>query len=134
MMDGYPQAIAQIVSHLLLNAVNHGFADGEGTDRQEGERRSGTVTVVARRAAADVVELAVADDGRGIPVALRPRIFDPFFTTRRDRGHAGLGLHIVHNTVSQLGGTISLEEEEVGAEGTRFVIRLPPATPEKEGA
>ncbi|TWA59382.1 HAMP domain-containing protein [Azospirillum baldaniorum] len=134
MMDGYPQAIAQIVSHLLLNAVNHGFADGEGADGQEGERRSGTVTVVARRAAADVVELAVADDGRGIPVALRPRIFDPFFTTRRDRGHAGLGLHIVHNTVSQLGGTISLEEGEAGAGGARFVIRLPSATPEKEGA
>ena len=133
MMDGYPQAIAQIVSHLLLNAVNHGFADGEGADGQEGEGRSGTVTVVARRATADVVELAVADDGRGIPVELRARIFDPFFTTRRDRGHAGLGLHIVHNAVSQLGGTISLEGE-AGADGARFVIRLPPATPEKEGA
>lgn len=134
MMDGYPQAIAQIVSHLLLNAVNHGFADGEGADGQEGEGRSGTVTVVARRATADVVELAVANDGWGIPVALQPRIFDPFFTTRRDRGHAGLGLHIVHNTVSQLGGTISLEEGEAGTDGARFVIRLPPATPEKEGA
>ncbi|MGY0710712.1 ATP-binding protein [Azospirillum argentinense] len=131
MMDGYPQAIAQIVSHLLLNAVNHGFSGGEGAD---GNGRCGTVTVCARKAAADVVELAVADDGRGIPVELRARIFDPFFTTRRDRGHAGLGLHIVHNAVSQLGGTIGLEEGEEGAGGARFVIRLPPATPEKEGA
>ncbi|MHA7064291.1 ATP-binding protein [Azospirillum argentinense] len=131
MMDGYPQTIAQIVSHLLLNAVNHGFSGGEGTD---GNGRCGTVTVRARKAAADVVELAVADDGRGIPVELRARIFDPFFTTRRDRGHAGLGLHIVHNAVSQLGGTIGLEEGEEGAGGARFVIRLPSATPEREGA
>lgn len=131
MMDGYPQAIAQIVSHLLLNAVNHGFSGGEAAD---GNGRCGTVTVRACKAAADVVELVVADDGRGIPVELRARIFDPFFTTRRDRGHAGLGLHIVHNAVSQLGGTISLEEGEAGADGARFVIRLPPATPEKEGA
>ncbi|QCN99486.1 HAMP domain-containing protein (plasmid) [Azospirillum argentinense] len=131
MMDGYPQTIAQIVSHLLLNAVNHGFSGGEGTD---GNGRCGTVTVRARKAAADVVELVVADDGRGIPVELRTRIFDPFFTTRRDRGHAGLGLHIVHNAVSQLGGTIGLEEGEEGKGGARFVIRLPSATPEREGA
>ncbi|OYD83598.1 sensor protein (plasmid) [Azospirillum brasilense] len=129
MMDGYPQAIAQIVSHLLLNAVNHGFADGMGADGQ-----SGTVTVAARKGTADFVELAVADDGRGIPVELRMRIFDPFFTTRRDRGHAGLGLHIVHNTVSQLGGTITLEEGEEGAGGARFVVRLPSAAPEKDDA
>ncbi|WP_246472558.1 sensor histidine kinase [Azospirillum tabaci] len=127
MMDAYPQAIAQIVSHLLLNAVNHGFADGMGADGQ-----SGTVTVAARKGTADFVELAVADDGCGIPVELRMRIFDPFFTTRRDRGHAGLGLHIVHNTVSQLGGTITLEEGEEGAGGARFVIRLPSAAPEKD--
>ncbi|CAO3382042.1 ATP-binding protein [Azospirillum argentinense] len=133
-MDGYPQAIAHIVSHLLLNAVNHGLSGGEETD---GKGRCGTVTIRARKAAADRVELVVADDGRGIPAELRTRIFDPFFTTRRDRGHAGLGLHIVHNMVSQLGGTIGLEEggEGAGGEGAmgaRFVIRLPPAAPEKE--
>ncbi|MDQ2105883.1 ATP-binding protein [Azospirillum isscasi] len=124
-VDGYPQAITQIVSHLLLNAVNHGFADGPAADGQ-----SGTVTVTARKAAADVVELTVADDGRGIPAELRARVFDPFFTTRRDRGHAGLGLHIVYNTVSQLGGTISLE----GEGGARFVVRLPPAAHGKDRA
>lgn len=139
MMDGYPQAIAQIVSHLLLNAVKHGFADGEGadgeeTDGQRGEGQSGTVTVAARKASAEVVELSVADDGRGIPVELRARIFDPFFTTRRGHGHAGLGLHIVHNAVSQLGGTITLEDEGEEAGGARFVIRLPPAMRERDGA
>ncbi|WP_247888850.1 sensor histidine kinase [Azospirillum brasilense] len=138
MMDGYPQAIAQIVSHLLLNAVNHAFADGAGDagqgDAGQGEvRQRGTVTVCAGKAAAGVVELAVTDDGRGIPPELRTRIFDPFFTTRRDRGHAGLGLHIVHNTVNQLGGTIALEDaEEAG--GARFVVRLPSATRVKKGA
>ncbi|KAA0676650.1 sensor histidine kinase [Roseomonas genomospecies 6] len=124
-VDGYPQAIAQIVSHLLLNAIHHGLTDGQGAGGQ-----GGTVTVAARKAAADVVELAVADDGAGIPAALRARIFDPFFTTRRDRGHAGLGLHIVYNTVSQLGGSIALE----GEGGARFVVRLPTATHEKDRA
>ncbi|PWC67797.1 HAMP domain-containing sensor histidine kinase [Azospirillum sp. TSH58] len=135
-VDGYPQAVAQIVSHLLLNAVSHGFA-GDGTAEAEGGAeggRRGTVTVHARKAAAEVVELVVADDGRGIPAELRARIFDPFFTTRRDRGHAGLGLHIVHNAVSQLGGTIALEDGEERTGGARFVIRLPPAARETNGA
>ncbi|TWA66413.1 HAMP domain-containing protein [Azospirillum brasilense] len=134
MMDGYPQAIAQIVSHLLLNAVNHAFAAG-AEDAGQGEvRQRGTVTVCAGKAAAGVVELAVTDDGRGIPPELRTRIFDPFFTTRRDRGHAGLGLHIVHNTVNQLGGTIALEDAEGEAGGARFVVRLPSATRVKKSA
>ncbi len=144
MMDGYPQAIAQIVSHLLLNAVNHGFAGG-GEDAGRGDvgqgeaerrdlRQRGTVTVSAGKATAEVVELAVTDDGRGIPAELRTRVFDPFFTTSRDRGHAGLGLHIVHNTVSQLGGTIALEDGQGKRGGARFVVRLPSATRVKKGA
>ncbi|CAO3458918.1 hypothetical protein [Azospirillum argentinense] len=139
-VDGYPQAIAQIVSHLLLNAVNHGFTDDGlaetegGADGNADDRRRGTVTIHARKAAAEVIEMIVADDGRGIPAELRTRIFDPFFTTRRDRGHAGLGLHIVHNAVSQLGGTIALEEGEDRTGGARFVVRLPPAARERNGA
>ena len=31
---------------------------------------------------------------------IRRQVFDPFFTTRRDHGSTGLGLHIVHNIVT----------------------------------
>ena len=34
------------------------------------------------------------------------QVFDPFFTTRRDQGSTGLGLHIVHNIVTNRLGVL----------------------------
>ncbi|HUK65663.1 MAG TPA: ATP-binding protein, partial [Anaeromyxobacteraceae bacterium] len=50
--------------------------------------------------------LAVADEGPGVPEALRERIFDPYFTTRHEG--TGLGLAIVKKIVLQHGGDISV--------------------------
>jgi len=50
-------------------------------------------------------------------------IFDPLYTTK-DRGHGtGLGLVIVKQVVSELGGTVAVESEL--GEGTRFRISFP---------
>src|ERR1700730_14990552 len=59
---------------------------------------------------------------------VRRHAFDPFFTTRRDRGSAGLGLHIVHNIVTNcLGGRLQLDSEP--GEGTKMTIVLPRGAP-----
>ncbi|MGQ9367609.1 ATP-binding protein [Azospirillum sp. A39] len=114
-VDGYPEAVTQITTHLLTNALTHAY---EG-------RAGGTITVAARAPAPGLVELVYADDGRGIPPEDRRRAFEPFFTTRRDLGFLGLGLHIVYNTLSRIGGTVELDEGPGG--GARFVVRLPAA-------
>jgi signal transduction histidine kinase len=80
----------------------------------------GSVTVAAR-AAADAVELAVSDDGPGIPADIRSRIFEPFFTTR-PRG-TGLGLAVVRQIVEAHGGSIDVGERAGG--GACFTVRLP---------
>lgn len=54
----------------------------------------------------------------------RRRAFDPFFTTRRHEGATALGLHIVHNIVTErLGGRIRLDSEP--GSGTRVQLLLP---------
>jgi signal transduction histidine kinase len=60
--------------------------------------------------------------------SVRHQAFNPFFTRRRDRGCTGLGLHIVHNIVTnRLGGTLSLDSEP--NEGTRIRMILPRMAP-----
>ena len=81
------------------------------------------------------VELAVTDDGPGIPEADRERAFDRFARlddarTRcdEDAGGAGLGLAIVRATAQSHAGTARLESAPDGASGLRAVVRLPAAT------
>ncbi len=80
------------------------------------------------------VELAVTDDGPGIPEPDRERAFDRFARlddarTRcdDDAGGAGLGLAIVRATAQSHAGTAHLESAPDGASGLRAVVRLPAA-------
>jgi signal transduction histidine kinase len=74
--------------------------------------------------------LEVADDGPGIPAALRERVFDPFFTQRA--GGVGLGLVIVRQIVAAHGGEIGVFESKSG--GALFHVRLPVHRKEGETA
>jgi signal transduction histidine kinase len=71
--------------------------------------------------------LAMSDNGKGIAAPSLERVFEPFFTTRMGQGSTGLGLHIVHNMVTNvLGGTIDVRSD--GA-GTCFTVRCPCVAP-----
>ena len=84
--------------------------------------------IAAQGSGKDHVEVLFSDDGCGMSPEVRRQVFDPFFTTRRDQGSTGLGLHIVHNIVTnRLGGRIDLETR-LGA-GTKIRIVVPREAP-----
>jgi signal transduction histidine kinase len=68
-----------------------------------------------------MVEVALADEGGGIPEAARGRIFDPFFTTK-ERG-LGLGLAICHRILEEHRGAIHVDS--VVGRGTTVTCFLP---------
>jgi len=68
-----------------------------------------------------MVEVAMTDEGTGIPEAARARIFDPFFTTK-ERG-LGLGLAICHRILEEHRGAIHVESAE--GRGTTVTCFLP---------
>lgn len=111
---GDDHRLRQVLANLLSNARLHTPA---GT----------AVTVRVRRSGGQVV-LQVADDGPGIPPALRESLFQRF--TRGDAsrnsatGSTGLGLAIVHAVVTAHGGTITVSST---ADGTTFTVTLPAA-------
>jgi signal transduction histidine kinase len=111
--------LKQALVNLVLNAIQ---ASPAGR----------TVTVATHTevdaAGRPIVEIAVCDEGAGIPEAERESIFHPFFTTK-DNG-TGLGLPVTRQIVSDHGGSISVDGV-VGC-GATFVIRLPLTTPSSE--
>ena len=121
-LDSYPGALAQVITNLTLNCVEHAFdADAEGS--------------IAIRVAldGDWIEMRVVDDGKGIPADMLDKVFDPFVTTRRGQGGTGLGLNIVFNLIAkQFAGTISVSS--VLGHGASFVLRIPRVTPIDEAA
>lgn len=113
-IDTYPGVLAQVLSNLVKNTVDHGLRD----------RTGGRIEVGARVERDDEVCITIRDDGVGIPTGDLTRVFDPFFTTARSRGGTGLGLHIVHNlVVNKLHGRVELRSD-AGA-GTVVRIWLP---------
>ena len=72
--------------------------------------------------------LNIADDGPGLPDAVRAELFRPFAGSRR-RGGTGLGLAIVRDLMVAHGGEIELVE--TGATGTTFRLILRLAEPER---
>jgi two-component system sensor histidine kinase SenX3 len=77
-----------------------------------------------------VVELAVTDQGPGIPEAERDRVFERFYridgARSRHTGGTGLGLSIVKHVVQNHGGDVRLWSQ-LGS-GSTFTIRLPEAS------
>lgn len=106
----------QAFSHILNNAIEHGFPKGFMSDDQ------GVIEILATESSHRVV-LSISDNGVGILSEHRDQIFEPFFTTRPSLKGSGLGLHIAYNTiVNTLHGSIQLHNDD--SKRTTFVMTL----------
>ena len=108
--------IEATVSNLLTNAVK-AFKQ---PDAPNGQRQ-----LIVRTTTLDKhVLLSVVDSGPGIPARLGERIWLPGVTS--DENGTGLGLTIVRDTVTELGGRVqAVRQGELG--GAEFIIELPRA-------
>lgn len=108
--------IVQVLANLLNNAIKY-TPDG-GNLRLAGSLED------------DHVLLEVVDNGIGIPAADQARLFELFtqlpHTAHRAQGGLGIGLSLVRSLVELHGGQVHLESGGLD-QGSRFMIRLPPA-------
>ena len=113
-LEGVPGLIGQLLTNLVMNALQHAFCDGQ---------RAGNIHIRVQREGANV-HLEFSDDGVGMDSEQIARIFEPFYTTRRGQGGSGLGLYICYSIVTaRLGGSIECHGQP--QLGCRFDVRFP---------
>jgi signal transduction histidine kinase len=103
------ESLARVLGNLLRNA---------------GEAEARCVSVTAAWEGAELV-VTVADDGPGLPEAVRAALFRPFVRGGRS-GSTGLGLAIVYDLMQAHGGDVALLDSGPG--GTQFRLSLPAGT------
>ena len=79
---------------------------------------------VSTRTRAGAIEVAIRDNGTGMPPDVVERVFSPFFTTKPAGEGVGFGLSVAHDVVTKLHGGELLCASEAGA-WSEFTIRLP---------
>jgi len=122
-LEADPRRLEQVFVNLLTNAAKY---------TPPGGRISVGATIEGHEVVAKVV-----DNGVGIRHDMLPRIFELFTQVDSSRalarGGLGIGLALVKDLVAMHGGSVQVRSEGLG-KGSEFVVRLPLATGEREGA
>lgn len=103
------ERIAQLVSNLLSNAVNHG--DGKNI-------------LMDVRTIKNAFVLTVSNTGPTIPKAKLKKIFEPYYSdfTPENKGGLGLGLYISSQIAQSHGGSLKVKSN---AGETKFILTIP---------
>ena len=127
------EVVPQDIGRVLLNLINNAFhAVNERSKKGEANYNAG-VSVSTRwvgspsgagGSAEEYVKIIVADNGPGIPEAIKDKIFQPFFTTKPTGEGTGLGLSLSYDIITKgHGGEIKVETRQ--GKGSAFIILLP---------
>ena len=109
LIDVVPQDLGRVFLNMVTNACyatnERRQASGDGSSYQP------TLNVTTRNLG-DHIEVAIRDNGSGIPQQVIDKIFNPFFTTKPTDKGTGLGLALSNDIVRQHGGSIRVESED----------------------
>lgn len=115
-----PTRLAQVLTNLIDNAIKYTPPE-----------RAPRITIRATEQAAEW-QIAVADNGIGIPAAMRERVFGVFQrlpeAKQLNPSGSGVGLAIVARIIATHGGRCWLESEEGAGTVFYFTLPRPPAS------
>jgi PAS domain S-box-containing protein len=104
-----PDSLKQVLVNLITNAA-------------DAMPQGGRLEIATSRMGAGHAQLTVADTGEGIPAEKRREIFNPFYTSKPPGTGTGLGLWIVHSTMTRYRGRIDVESTP--GQGTTFTLEF----------
>ena len=111
-LNNFPGVIAQIITNLIMNSLNHGFKN----------KTHGEIFIELALENNEII-IDYRDKGIGLTEQQREKVFEPFYTTARSTGGSGLGMSISYNLItSKLNGSINCLKS---SEGAHFRITFP---------
>jgi len=115
-IKGDEERLEQVLVNLVSNAVRY-------------SPNSSSITVSICTTDEGTIEIAVEDQGIGIPLAEQARLTERFFRGQNaqsiDAKGLGLGLYLVNTLVVKHGGSLTISSEGIPGKGSTFIVKLP---------
>jgi signal transduction histidine kinase len=124
LVECYAGQINQVFMNILVNAIDALEESTAERTPQEVKDNPNRITIRTSVVNTTWVEVAIADNGVGIPKEVQQHIFDPFFTTKPLGKGTGMGMSISYQIVTEKHGG-KLECFSHPGEGTEFIIWIP---------
>ncbi|MCC6835309.1 MAG: tetratricopeptide repeat protein [Cytophagales bacterium] len=118
--------VAQDMGRVILNLINNAFYTVNEKYKVESQKTESfePTVIISTKMTDGKIEIRVADNGNGIPDAIKEKIFQPFFTTKPTGQGTGLGLSLAYDIVTK-GHSGSIKVETKDGIGTEFYVVLP---------
>jgi two-component system, NtrC family, sensor kinase len=113
----YASQLNQVFMNILANAL-------DAIEDQRAQSNACTIRIRTQLLDQDWVQIAIADNGSGMPPEVQQRIFDPFFTTKPVGKGTGMGMSISYQIVTERHRGKLYCVSEV-SKGTEFLIEIP---------
>jgi signal transduction histidine kinase len=126
-IDTHVEVFEDVLSKILINAWE-AYADGTPPDQRP---ITVSTALVEDRDEGEVVEIRIADQGRGIDPEVRDHMFEPFISAKQTVG-VGMGLTVARHSLRNIGGEVMLDDNPGG--GTVAILLHPVSQRRKKPA
>ncbi|WP_208821709.1 ATP-binding protein [Tolypothrix sp. PCC 7910] len=123
-IECYPGKLNQVFMNILVNAIDALDEVNSKRTYEENQQNPSQITIRTSVSNAQWVEIAIADNGPGIPEQVKNRIFDPFFTTKAVGKGTGMGMAISYQIIKEKHSG-KLECFSTFGQGTEMKIQIP---------
>lgn len=114
-VECYPSQLNQVIMHLLTNAIDA---------LEESNLSNPNIRIRTLVVHKTWIQVAIADNGPGIPDTVKANLFDPFFTTKAVGKGTGLGLSISHQIITEKHSG-KIDCHSIVGQGAEFIVQIP---------
>jgi two-component system, NtrC family, sensor kinase len=123
-VECYAGSLNQVFMNILVNAIDALEELNVKRTYQENQNNPSQITIRTSVIDHQWVQIAIADNGSGIPQEIQQRIFDPFFTTKPTGKGTGMGMSISRQIIAEKHGG-NLLCSSIPGKGAEFIIQIP---------